>query len=101
MKSIPDRRYTEEFRQSAVRQVLEGRRRVVDVARSLEMPVKTLENWVGNARRGAPLASRSGARLVVDDVQAELARLRHENARLKLEAEILKKAAAYFARESL
>lgn len=100
MKGIPDRRYTEEFRQSAVGQVLEGHRRLVDVARALEMSPKTLENWVRNARRGEPLTSRDPVQ-PVDDLQAELTRLRQENARLKLEKEILKKAAAYFAKESL
>lgn len=43
---------------------------------------------------------KSVAARQIDDVQAELARLRAENSRLKLDNEILKKAAAYFARES-
>jgi transposase len=70
------------------------------VARSLEMSDRTLANWVRQARRGQPLLKRPPAQ-PVDEVQAELARLRQENARLKLEKEILKKAAAYFAKESL
>ncbi|MCX7902739.1 MAG: transposase, partial [Burkholderiaceae bacterium] len=70
------------------------------VARSLEMSHKTLENWVGKARRGQPLLKHPPAR-PVDDLQAENAQLRQENVRLKLEREILKKAAAYFAKESL
>jgi len=99
MKAGPDRKYTEEFRQAAVRQVLDGGRSVPQVARSLEMSDKTLENWVGKARRGQPLLKRPPAQ-PVDDLQAENARLRQENARLKLEKEILRKAAAYFAKES-
>ena len=100
MKAGPDRKYTAEFREAAVRQVLDGGRSVPQVARSLEMSAKTLANWVSRARRGQPLLKRPPTR-PVDDLQAELARLRQENARLKLEREILKKAAAYFARESL
>jgi transposase len=99
MKAGPDRKYTEEFRQAAVRQVLDGGRSVPQVARSLEMSDKTLANWVGKARRGQPLLKRPPAQ-PVDDLQAENARLRQENARLKLEKEILRKAAAYFAKES-
>ncbi|MFZ5539381.1 MAG: transposase [Pseudomonadota bacterium] len=100
MKAGPDRKYTEEFRRQAVRQVLDGGRSVPQVARSLEMSAKTLANWVARARRGQPLLKRPPAQ-PVDDLQAECARLRQENARLKLEKEILRKAAAYFAKESM
>jgi transposase len=99
MKTGPDRKYTEGFREAAVRQVLDGQRTLVEVARSLEMPHKTLETWVSRARRGQALLKHPPAP-PVDDVQAELSRLRQENARLKMEKEILKKAAAYFAKES-
>jgi len=100
MKTGPDRKYTVEFREAAVRQVIDGGRSVPQVARSLEMSDKTLANWVMKARKGQPLLKRAPAQ-PVDDVQAENARLRQENARLKLEKEILKKAAAYFAKESM
>jgi len=97
MKTGPDRKYTVEFRQAAVRQVLEGGRSVPQVARSLEMSDKTLANWVMKARKGQPLLKRAPAQ-PVDDLQAENTRLRQENARLKQEKEILRKAAAYFAK---
>jgi transposase len=100
MKAGPDRKYTVEFREAAVRQVLDGKRSVPQVARSLEMSDKTLANWVARAKKGQPLLKRTPAQ-PVDDLQAENARLRQENARLKLEKEILRKAAAYFAKESL
>ena len=45
MKTGPDRRYTPEFRDSAVKQVMEGGRTVAGVARSLEMSGKSLANW--------------------------------------------------------
>lgn len=87
MKAGPDRKHTVEFRDSAVRQVLDGARSEPQAARSLEM-------------RGQPLAKRAPAQ-PVDDLQAECARLRQENARPRLEKEIVKKAAAYFSKESL
>ena len=70
------------------------------VARSLEMSNKTLANWVLRARKGELLVRRSPAQ-PVSELEAELSRLRQENAKLKVEKEILKKAAAYFARESM
>ena len=94
------RRYTEAFRADAVQQDIEGKRSLVDVARGLEMSSKTLENWVRRARSGQPLLKRPGS-VPVSEEQAELSRLRAENARLRMEKEILKKAAAYFAKESM
>jgi transposase len=100
MKSGSDRRYTPEFRDAAVKQVIEGGRSVAAVARSLEMSSKSLANWVYRARKGQALVKRAPAQ-PVSEMEAELSRLRQENAKLKLEKEILKKAAAYFAKESL
>ena len=100
MKTGSDRKYTAEFRDSAVKQVLEGGRGLAAVARSLEMSNKTLANWVTLARKGQALIQRQPAR-ALSELEAELSRLRQENARLKVEREILKKAAAYFARESM
>jgi transposase len=59
---------------------------------------KTLANWLGASRAGQPLSSAS--RKPVNEMESELARLRAENATLKMEREILKKATAFFARES-
>jgi len=99
MPAIPNRRYTKEFQEAAVAQVLEGGRSLIEVARSLEMSDKTLGNWVRRVQRGQP-PSYSGHLPEVTDVEAELARLRAENAQLKLDKDILKKAAAYFVSES-
>jgi transposase len=100
MKSGPDRRYTPESRDAAVKQVIEGGRSVAAVARSLEMSGKSLANWVYRARKGQVLIKRAPTQ-PVSELEAELSRLRQENAKLKLEKEILKKAAAYFAKESM
>ena len=100
MKAGTDRKYTAEFRDLAVKQVVEGGRSMPAVARSLEMSSKTLANWVYRARKGQALVKREPAQ-PTSELQAELSRLRQENARLKVEKEILKKAAAYFAKESM
>ena len=99
MQTIRNRQYTGEFQEAAVNQVIKGGRSIAEVAGSLEMPAKTLGNWVRRVRRGEGF-SNGGGKTAVTDVQAELSRLRTENAQLKLDKEILKKAAAYFVRES-
>ena len=99
-KSGPDRKYTQEFRLAAVKQVIDGGRSIPQVARSLEMSSGTLGNWVARTRKGEVLMKRAPGQPVTE-LAAELARLRQENARLRIEKEILKKAAAYFAKESM
>jgi transposase len=100
MKSIPDRKYTAEFRAEAVKLVLEQGVGQAEAARRLGMSFKTLAHWVMRARHGE-LAGIGAKATPVTDLQAEVTRLRAENARLKQEKEILKKAAAYFAKESM
>ena len=100
MKAGPDRRYTPEFRDAGVKQVSDGGRPVAAAARSLEMSSKSLANWVYRARKGQELVKRAPVQ-PVSQLEAEVSRLRQENAKLKLEKEILKKAAAYFAKESM
>ena len=75
MKAGTDRKYTAEFRDSAVKQVIEGGRGMAAVARSLEMSSKTLANWVYRARKGQLLVKRALAQ-PVSEWQAELSRLR-------------------------
>lgn len=99
-KSGPDRQYTEDFRQAAVKQVIDGGRSIPQVARSLEIPKRTLGNWVSRTRMGEPMTKRLPLKPVTE-LEAEVTRLRAENARLKVEKEILKQAAAYFAKESM
>lgn len=100
MKRRSVRTYTSEFREAAVNQVLVGERGVSEVARSLEISTKTLANWVDKGRKGQALLKRASLREPTA-LEAENAQLRQENARLRIEKEILKKAAAYFAKESL
>ena len=62
------------------------------------MPHLTLDNWLRADSSGK--LSGAGERIVTPE-QMEIARLRAENARLKMESDILKKAAAYFAKDHL
>jgi len=98
-RSRVKRSYTAEYREAAVRQVMQAGRTLSEVARSLEISHKTLANWVRRARAHQPLVKREPA-VAPDAAAVELSRLRAENARLRMDNEILKKAAAYFARES-
>jgi len=82
------------------RSQMEGGRGITAVARSLEMSSKTLANWVDRARRGQALVKRQPVK-PVSELEAEVSRLRQENSQLKVEKEIPKKAAAYFAKESM
>jgi transposase len=89
--------YTLEFKQEAIRLVKSGQP-LKQVATTLGMPHQTLDNWL----RADNLGKLSGAgERVVTPEQMELARLRAENTRLKMERDILKKAAAYFAKDHL
>jgi transposase len=92
---IPKQEYTAEFKELAVKRVKSGQTAGA-VAKDLGLVEQTLRNWVKAADAGK-LNSAGGK--VVTPEQMELSRLRAENVRLKREAEILKKATAYFARE--
>ncbi len=96
MQQITRRRYTDDFKAQAIA-LAESIGRV-QAARQLDMSVKTLDNWLEASRAGRPL--RSPSRQPISEVESELTRLRAENATLKMEREILKKATAFFARES-
>lgn len=96
MKKIPKQEYTAEFKAQAVKRSQEVG--VAAAARELNLVEQTLRNWVKGARAGTLKAA--GAKPVTPE-QMELARLRAENARLKMHVELLKKATAYFAKDAL
>jgi len=89
------RRYTNEFKLEAVGLVERGDAPVAQVARDLGIPETVLYRWVGKFGKKA-----NGSRLTPDEHE-ELIRLRREVKRITEERDILKKAAAYFAREQL
>ena len=71
-----------------------------EAAKRLSLPTSTLANWVKASKTGK-LAEIGKSYRPLTEVEMELARTRKELAEVKMERDILKKAAAYFARESL
>jgi len=90
-------RYTLEFKLEAVRLVKAGQDASV-TARVLGVPKATLSNWVRLAAKGE---LQGAGDKPVSAEQMELAQLRADLARVNMERDILKKATAYFAKESL
>ena len=100
MKGIPLGRYTREFRQEAVRLVVEEKIACRKAALQLSLAPSTLAYWV-KAYRAGKLGEIGKAQKPLTELEMELARTKKELAEVKMERDILKKAAAYFARESL
>jgi transposase len=94
-------RYPAEFRDEVLRVVdAQPQRSIADIANELGMPQGTLHHWVNEARERKDKATAVGQASLSETERDELMRLRKENARLSTEREILKKAAAFFAKES-
>lgn len=90
------RAFTEEFKAGAVRLVLDEGKTIAQVARDLDLSANSVATWVSHAR-----ADRTkGKTGLTTEERAELARLRKENRELRMERDILKKAAAFFAKEN-
>lgn len=87
------RAFTPEFKAEAVKVVRQSGRSVAEMARELGLTQTALRRWVDEAEA----AAQPGA-LKLEE-RAELAELRREVVRLRMEREILKKAAAFFAKE--
>jgi len=90
--------YTKELREEAARLVVEEKLSFREVSRRLSIPQSTLENWV-RALRAGKLCEIGSSRPPLTEVEKELAQVKRELARVREERDILKKAAAYFARE--
>ncbi len=87
--------YTADFRESAVKLVLKNDQPIAATARELGVNENTLHTWI--SKYSQPKADGSGHS--DEHLYDELKRLKKENARLKEERDLLKKAAAYFAKE--
>lgn len=92
-------KYPDKFRKDAVELVATSGRPVAEVARSLGIAEATLWNWVRAARDTAERAGDPAA--LSESERDELRRLRKENLELRTDTEILRRAAAYFARETI
>ena len=92
---MSNKRYTEEFKIEAVKQITERGYSITDVANRLGVTTHSLYAWRKKYGQGSQKAAE------LDDKQAEIRRLRSELKRVTEERDILKKATAYFAKESL
>ena len=100
MKRAPYGKYTKEFRVEAVKLVTEQGLSVPEASQRLSLSKSTLTNWV-KAYQAGKLADIGQNRRELGDKEMEMARLKKELEEARMENEILKKAAAYFAKGSL
>lgn len=99
MKRLPRAVYTKEFRDSAVKLVLSDGLTASEAARRLSISIKTLSNWL-RAEREGKLEQVGQHQTQLTDAEMELARIKRELAEVKMERDLLKKFAAYFAKQS-
>ena len=100
MERLPKGKYTKEFREEAVKLVTEEGLSIPEAGRRLSLPPSTITNWV-KAYKVGKLGSIGKSQRPPTEMEMELARVKRELAEVKMERDILKKAAAYFAKESL
>ena len=100
MERVPNGRYKKEFREEAVKMVTGGGLSVLEVASRLSLPKSTWERWRRVSKRGNLGEVGKGQRPLTE-IEGELAKVKRELSLAKMERDILKKAAAYFAKESL
>ena len=91
------RKYTEEYKAEAVELVVNSGRPIAEIARGLGINEGTLGNWVARAKKNGTVKDKP---LEVSE-RARLKELEEEVRRLKMEREVLKKAAEWFASQSL
>lgn len=99
MNRLPKAVYTKEFRDQAVKMVLDDGLSASEAARRLSISMKTLANWLRLARSGK-LGELGRHQAPLTDLEMELSRMKRELAEVKMERDLLKKFAAYFAKES-
>ena len=93
------RNYSKELKAEAIKMIIKDGLSHAEVSDRLGIPKGTIGSWIAQAKKiSEPVES---GQLSVADMAAENARLRKELAEAKMEREILKKATAYFAKESL
>jgi len=100
LERIPRGRYTKEFREEAVKLITEEKLSLPEAGRRLNLAPTTIGNWVKAAKAGK-LGDIGKSYRPLTEIEMELHRTKRELAEVKMERDILKKAAAYFAKESL
>ena len=91
------RRFDQDFKDGAVRLVVETGKPIAQIARDLGVHEATLGNWVAKDRQ---IQCRGGGRLGEDE-RAELLRLRKENAELAMERDVLKRSVALWVKDAM
>ena len=91
------RKFDQEFRDGAVRLVLETGKPIAQVARELGVNEGTLGNWCARERRGR----EGGDAALSESERAELERLRRENVELRMQRDVLKRSVALWVNEAM
>ena len=99
MERLPNQQYTKEFKEEAVQMVINDKLTQKEAARRLQIPKETLRGWMKQFRATGTIAGKEKG-YEASSVESENARLRRELAEARMERDILKKATAYFAKES-
>ncbi len=97
MSSRKRKKYTAEFKAEAVKLTLESNKTAAEIARDLGVSGKSLRDWV---KQHEVDRGRGPAGALTTEEHEELRKLRRDNRELRMEREILKKATAFFAKES-
>jgi transposase len=92
------KKYSQEFKQDAVKLVTEQGYRASEASRNLGVNISVLRRWIKELEKDKAAAFPGNGRMTPE--QEEMKRLREEVKRLRMEREILKKATAFFANES-
>jgi transposase len=100
MERLPRGRYSKEFREEAVKLITVEKLSLPEAGRRLNLAPSTMGNWV-KASKAGKLGEIGKFQRPLSDLEMELYRTKRELAEVRMERDILKKAAAYFAKESL
>lgn len=95
------KKYSKEFKDSTVQLIVNEAQKVPDVAKDLDINPTTLYSWVTAYKKQHNIPFNEKKSTSKEDELEELKRLRRENKILRQERDILKKATAYFAKETL
>jgi transposase len=90
-------RYDQAFRQEAIRLALTGNKSIAQTARDLGIKDSVLYNWISQAKASGESVEVGNTKLRTSELIEELQRVKKENARLREERDILKKATVFFA----
>ena len=99
MRRLPNQKYTKKFKEEAVKLVFDEKLKQVEAARRLQIPKETIRGWIRQYEETGTIIGKQQS-FTTNDLESENARLRRELAEAKMERDILKKATAYFAKES-